>query len=489
MKRTRFILSLALTIILVSCGNDNVNTPEISEITTQQNNVGTGSELTIDSLPDEDFGGADFNFLVCNGSQHSGYYIVNDIYAETLNADPFNDAVYERNRAVEEKYNIHITQTYSDKVSDEVIKTVNAGDSPYDAVFDHHYALYQLASQGYFVDFNRVNHLDMTAEWWDQNSIDNFNFAGRNYFITGDISTLDDTCTRLCLFNKKLIEDFKLESPYDLIRSNNWTFDNFSELVLAVSNDLDGDGVMKAGDQFGLISEASLTTTLFDALGGKFFTRSGDDFVFNADSAESFERYEAIFNLLLNSDSCAYISNWSDKGGFSNVYTYARSLFTQDKFLFHFTGPLTFNEFRDMESDFGIVPPPKYDKEQERYYCYVDPQAPMLAVSSGTPDIDKVGIILEAMAAQSKNIVTPAFHETLLKRKHVRDNESAVMLDIIDKSRLYTVELVTGWGGIGDIAPNKARTNQRALISDFAAVKAQTEAQIESAMELFASLE
>ena len=66
---------------------------------------------------------------------------------------------------------------------------------------------------------------------------------------------------------------------------------------------------------------------------------------------------------------------------------------------------------------------------------------------------------------------------------------SAVMLDIIDKSRLYTVELVTGWGGIGDIAPNKARTNQRALISDFAAVKAQTEAQIESAMELFASLE
>ena len=489
MKRTRFILSLALTIILVSCGNDNVNTPEISEITTQQNNVGTGSELTIDSLPDEDFGGADFNFLVCNGSQHSGYYIVKDIYAETLNADPFNDAVYERNRAVEEKYNIHITQTYSDKVSDEVIKTVNAGDSPYDAVFDHHYALYQLASQGYFVDFNRVNHLDMTAEWWDQNSIDNFNFAGRNYFITGDISTLDDTCTRLCLFNKKLIEDFKLESPYDLIRSNNWTFDKFSELVLAVSNDLDGDGVMKAGDQFGLISEASLTTTLFDALGGKFFTRNGDDFVFNAYSAESFERYEAIFNLLLNSDSCAYISNWSDKGGFSNVYTYARSLFTQDKFLFHLAGSAVFNEFRDMESDFGIVPPPKYTAEQDRYYCIVDPEAPMLAISVTAPDLDRTGLILEAMAIESCNTVTPAFNETLLKRKYARDDESAEFLDIIAKSSSYSVARTTQWGNLYNILSTAASQNRQPAVSDFAAVKAQTEAQIEQAMELFDSLE
>ena len=480
---------MVMTVVSVSCNNSSENSIDVTETTIQTQHIDSSNELSIDDLPDMDFDGIEFNFLVTNGQQHSGYYMVNDIYAETINADPFNDAVYERNRAVEEKYNIKITQTYKDKVSDEVIKTVNAGDSAYDAIFDHHYILYQLSSQGYFIDFNKVPHLNLSADWWDQNSIEDFKFAGKNYFITGDISTLDDTCTRLCLFNKELIEQFKLESPYDLIRNNKWTFEKFSELVHSVSNDIDGNGIMEAGDQFGLISEASLTNTLFDALEGEFFTRNQNEFIFNADSAESFERYEVIYKLLLDNTCCAYITNWTDKGNYSNVYTYARSLFTQDKFLFHITGSIVFNEFRDMESDFGIVPLPKYTANQNRYYCTVDPEAPMLALSVTTPNLEMTGLILEAMAIESCKTVTPAFNETLLKRKYARDDESAEFLDLIAKSRSYSVARTTQWGNLYNIISQAASQNRQPAISDFAAIKEKTEAEIAKAMEMFEALE
>ena len=494
MKKTGVTRIILIFILLISqlstaCQNTENTIPESTDTNTAETTAQT-VDLYIPDLPERSFGGVDFTFIGTDGSKFSGYYTTDDIYVESSVGEVFNDAIFERNQKIEEEYDINIKYIASSDVSSDIMKSVNASDYYYDALFEHQQNLYILASQGYLMDLNQIEYLGLENVWWDQNCISDFNILGKNYFITGDISTLDDSSTRLCLFNKQLISDYQLETPYELIENNDWTIDSLKEMILSVSHDVDGNGIMEPGDVSGIISELALFNILYYGCGGSYIEAEDNIYKVSADSEANYQRMEKILDIMLDTSLIPMIENWAnDYAGFSNGYTYARSLFTQDKFLFHFTGPLTFNEFRDMESDFGIVPPPKYDKEQERYYCYVDPQAPMLAVSSGTPDIDKVGIILEAMAAQSKNIVTPAFHETLLKRKHVRDNESAVMLDIIDKSRLYTVELVTGWGGIGDIAPNKARTNQRALISDFAAVKAQTEAQIESAMELFASLE
>ena len=30
------------------------------------------------------------------------------------------------------------------------------------------------------------------------------------------------------------------------------------------------------------------------------------------------------------------------------------------------------SNFREMESDFGIIPVPKYDEQQENYYAYIN---------------------------------------------------------------------------------------------------------------------
>ena len=79
--------------------------------------------------------------------------------------------------------------------------------------------------------------------------------------------------------------------------------------------------------------------------------------------------------------------------------------------------------------EFGIVPVPKFDTEQEwissNYGCTLS------AIPVNTPDTDRSAIILEALNAESYRSVTPVYYESVLKGKLARDNDSEDMLDMI----------------------------------------------------------
>ncbi|MCI8388801.1 MAG: extracellular solute-binding protein [Clostridiales bacterium] len=472
--------------------------PLVSSCQSQQDNsVDSGNTESTESpvatenasnLPEKNYNGEEFNFLGTGGSKHSGYYETKDIYAESSSGDILNDAIYDRNRAIEERFNVKIKLAKSDEIIQDVTKMVNANDCPYDGIFGFQFDLYTLAAQGYLTDLNTVEYIDLKQAWWDKNSLSSFRLQGKNYFVTGDISTLDDACTRLTLFNKKIIRDYDLESPYELVNDNKWTFDKFAEMTRQISVDVNGDSKMEAGDLFGCIGEGGLPNILFTALGGNYIKAENNTYTVTITSEANMEKVAKIFDLLMDTSCIPNTNTWKDLGGYKSTYTYGRALFAEDKFLFHFGCPLVFDELRNMDSDFGIVPPPKYDSEQERYYCYVDVQAPMLALTVCTPDFEKSGIILEAMAAESKKTVTPAYNEIVLKRKHSRDSESAAMLDIIAESREYCLIEVTDWGGIAPISKIKYNRLSNVSISDYAGNIEKTEADIKHDMKIFESL-
>ena len=83
-----------------------------------------------------------------------------------------------------------------------------------------------------------------------------------------------------------------------------------------------------------------------------------------------------------------------------------------------------------METDFGVIPAPKYDEGQDRYYALLGNVWPkVVPVTASNPE--RTSIIIEALAAESRNTTTPAFKETCLKTKFTRDNESEGMVEII----------------------------------------------------------
>lgn len=122
---TRFILALlTLSTAISSCGKKQTaeNTTETTEAETKR-----------DDLPDMDFGGAEFNIL-CRTEWSYEFDAEQD-------GDVVNDAVYARNRAVEErfgvKFNYHAVDggwALQDTFLNALTSSVLSGDQAYDMV-------------------------------------------------------------------------------------------------------------------------------------------------------------------------------------------------------------------------------------------------------------------------------------------------------------------------------------------------------------------
>jgi hypothetical protein len=64
--------------------------------------------------------------------------------------------------------------------------------------------------------------------------------------------------------------------------------------------------------------------------------------------------------------------------------------------------------------------------------------------------LSNLGIILEAMAAESHYELIPTYIEESLKTKYSRDAESGAMLDIIINNRVFDPMLIYNFGGFAD---------------------------------------
>ena len=106
-------------------------------------------------------------------------------------------------------------------------------------------------------------------------------------------------------------------------------------------------------------------------------------------------------------------------------------------------------ELRGMETEYGILPIPKFDEDQEEYYSLAHDLFTVYGVVSSVNsiDLDNVGAVMEAMAIESYKVVTPAYYEVALKGKYSKDPQSWEMLDMImnnlkiNGGLLYTIKL------------------------------------------------
>ena len=74
-------------------------------------------------------------------------------------------------------------------------------------------------------------------------------------------------------FNKQIIENSKLESPYDLVKSGKWTMEKFFGMAEEAASDLNGDSQMNIeDDQFGLFCQDNVPHSLWFGSGERIST-------------------------------------------------------------------------------------------------------------------------------------------------------------------------------------------------------------------------
>ena len=481
------MMACAVTAALPACGGSGDIEPVTGSAASPQTEIVTeAAEETsdpgfIDDLDQRyDFGGRDFHFLTFgNGDPYSWSEI--DVIVEGETGETINDGIYRRNLVLEDRLNIKIASTWSMNSATDIVKSVSAGDSTYDAVWMRISGSGPSAQKGALLDWRDVPNVDMSKKYWDSSMMRDLSIGGRVYFMTGDISTIDNQATWTGMFNKDMIKNYGLESPYDLVYKGQWTIDRFAEMSKNVSRDLDGDGKYTSHDMYGLSTTFDTVYGLFYSCGLTFIGKTDDDlpvFALDQDKAQTvLEKTCEIFNR----DNTTLCSGRIT--GDSDVITTIRNAFNENRALFYCEVMFHVANLRQMENDFGIIPMPKYNEEQNDYITFVNPAGSCLGVPITTPSADETGIVLEAMASASKEFLTAAYYETALKGKYARDEESAEMLDILLNNRVYDLAMIYGWGSIQSDYNSLVQKDN----TDLASAVAKKADKIESAIDKFVS--
>lgn len=440
LKRITSILLAALMLMsVVSCGESEVNTETEKTAEAEVNNVevtaepeeDTDSRASVkDTLPDDlNFDSRTFTIFHSDKRNRSPYIAG----GEEITGEVVTDAAYNSNRTVEDRLNVKIEYNPDptsdwDTVGGIVSSIVMSGDPMNDFMMGEQYGFCQLVTKGYFMNCFDLDYFNFDMPWWNSDFMANMAItSSKRNFITGDYNVTMVSDANCLYVNKTLYENHfgDLNSLYDEVFEGKWTIDRMSQVVSDAYIDKNGNGTMDNDDQFGYIAyKAYATVDAYQYCANvPYCTRDEDGYiVINMEQERAVTLCEKTYNLIhqtgTNTETIDNTGAFFMQGG---------------ALLLH--GTLgTAGGLRDMEDDFGIIPVPKLDEEQDSYYTHVGDCVLIDAVPVSSDSTDIAGAVIEALNAETYRYIIPAYYDVALKNKYSRDVASAKMIDLIHDS-------------------------------------------------------
>lgn len=377
-------------------------------------------------------------------------------YKEEETGELRNDALYYRQREIEEKFGIDWVNfwppdlgTGNQGVYDFVMQDVLSGVGAYDLCYGTTIAIAQpLFIQNVIMDLSNFQCLDLTKKWWTPGLEDFFSIGGSIYFLNGAIvtSNYEDTC---CIaFNKGIAEDYNIENLYDLVYNNEWTFDKMIEIASVIPTNENRSGTYRFGRPDGIATLYAHGYTLSK------YDEEGFPYIEPNVSKEIYDlavKFSAIYG-----DETICAMSKGDYSGFTssewceNKYGYDdyEEMFAKDNFLFFFltTGDAAW--LREYDFEFGILPVPKGDRNQENFISYTGTWgASNVFVPKSARDTEISDVMLEALASLGYKYIKPAYYDLILKSRSVYDYDSKGMIDIIFNTKVYDIVDFLALGG------------------------------------------
>lgn len=446
--KKRLIIFFLLTALLLSACAENAETSA----------EGTPSDAVTDTLPGEapaaeeipapeeelppppveDMNGAVLTIL--NYTPESFNWANTLIFAEELNGEILNDALFERERMVEETYNASLEELASGDVVGTITTSVTAGDSNFDAAMLFDAQVTNILQQGHNLSWGELD-LDLTKPWWDSAATEQYNFKGIQAAVSGAFSLYNYSTRHCYVFNEDIMNAVAPEiNLFDEVREGKWTLDRMYELGAMAVLDLDGDGTMtSANDQYGIVSSVPRHySALLAGANIKYIDRdeNGDLYFAIPDNEYALTAISRLVQL--NTGNDIYTSGTNDIGGGaeSPIFYNNRALF-----IAAYVGEAA--RMRDIEFNIGIVPSPKYNAEQEQYYSLIEGGAQtILPKTLGTDTQHKTAVLLDAFGYYSFMESIPAYIDQVLMTKVARNEDSSEMLQIVFDTSFY--DLGTG---------------------------------------------
>ena len=213
MKRIIAIIAILLMLILLCACAEQTEGQETdiqttTEILTEEEETQSPYYIT-DDLP----ANLDYEGRVINVASSDRSWWIDEVTVPELNGEIINDAVYNRNLAVEARLDIKINNIkipYADSNSstvDAVRMAVTSGTNAYDIAFVNAYQSLFHSINGIYHNLNDFDYVDLEKVYWAEGVNQAIEFYGAQYAATGSIALSTMRFAFVTIFNKKLFDD------------------------------------------------------------------------------------------------------------------------------------------------------------------------------------------------------------------------------------------------------------------------------------------
>ncbi len=439
-----------------------------------------------DGLDDHDYEGRKFR-VVCMNYAENNYVIPEE---NRNKGDLILDAKFERTEKVKNRFNVDFEIVYSggyQEIDDFVSKSVLSATDEFDLMEGMVFSMGGLVVKDLFLNWYDIDHIDFSKPWWFESNATELTYNDKAIVAISHLSgaVTSPTCF---FFNKEMAKAYDLGNLYDVVLDGDWTWDYFSELIKDIYVD-DGNDTRDENDTYGLAQGVGTRINSYLwAFDNPVVKKNADgvpEIAILTDKIDSI--VNAIYDLCFNTNGvyCDSRAGSSGYAGYDTEMFYAqRSIFLQASL-----GDATGEKMRNFEPEYGILPLPKWDKNQAQYKSWAGGSHTAFAVPKTVKDTEFVGRIVEALSAESWKTVTPTLYEIALKTRYLRDNESKEIMDIIIENTQFDFGTVyDNFKGFSLVIENLMRPQNKNFRSYYATKQSNAKAQLKKVIKAFDKL-
>ncbi len=370
----------------------------------------------------------------------------NEFTSEGTSGEAVSDALYARNQKVEERAGITFEYLKTPGNSSNIASFYNklqamvtAGDK-LDMVGTYSMTAGYSAVRGMYVNIADSEYLEWDKPWWPDSLMSQVTINNKLYFASGDISTNALYMMYVTFFNKTILQDRKLENPYELVKQNKWTFEKMWEMSKGIYTDVNANGIHDAGDLYGNYFYQIHLDAYVIAAGITFMNNNNGEVQLNDDFTgdRGIEVVGKLVDFTKDTTAAFMLPKYGDISAKETVMYFAEgcSLFWTDRCYAAAT-------IQEGTAIYGIVPVAKADENQDKFYTALSNPFTLYGLPSTTTDIEFACSVMELMASESYRQVSPVLYDTVIKYRFADDAESAALFDgirdnvVFDLGRIF----------------------------------------------------
>ena len=392
----------------------------------------------------KDFNKYDFTILNMQDDFWTGAHQIID-YDETQSSI-VESAIYERNRAAEERLNfqLHVEKvTELSELNTTLNQTVMVNDDTYDMVYlPLNYANASSLNSESTLNLYTIETLRLESPWWNQTYLESAVINGELHSVVDYINLMGYCYCHVPFFNIEILEQNDLDLPYDLVNQGQWTYDEMFRYIkstTSLGSESKYDPANDTTATFGLVcNNNDALIALWEGCGDHIVHRKSDGMVtINDNTTRIVNTFDSMLSILSQPGYCAKVLT-SDTSGLS--------MFTSGKAAFYIAslGSGDSAKFRESDVRYGVLPIPKLDETQENYATTVNQYTLTMNIPITASDPERTGDILCYMEYLSWKNVIPELQRSL-SYKGLGDEESIEMMNIILDTTVVDMGVAYGW--------------------------------------------